>query len=237
LGAVRRRTMICCRNVKISASIAARDRNSSTTAQTMSLTRSLITDQHRPILGQPPANRFATGTGGGPRAAGPPMRMLPWSVVSRPLEGEAPTIDLAVGYSKANTSPLLKLFLSRIDDLTARISSKARRMSGPGSACRAAMARERKASALNDLGARGAGPAATVCTRGYRIERGGPEAPFSSLTQRLSCAGRFHPSGAGLEKSVPELAALRKLRKIARVVAEEQRHTAAFELLHAHACR
>src|ERR1700736_6331503 len=62
LGAVRRRTMICCRNVKISASIAARDRNRSTTAQTMSLTRSLITDQHRPILGQPPANRFAKGT-------------------------------------------------------------------------------------------------------------------------------------------------------------------------------
>ncbi len=60
--------------------------------------------------------------------------LLPWSVVSRPLEGEAPTIDLAVVYSKANTSPILKLFLSRIDDLTARISSKARRMSGPGSA-------------------------------------------------------------------------------------------------------
>jgi hypothetical protein len=54
--------MICCRNVKISASIAARDRNRSTTAHTMSLTRSLITDQHRAILGQPPANRFATGT-------------------------------------------------------------------------------------------------------------------------------------------------------------------------------
>jgi LysR family hca operon transcriptional activator len=32
--------------------------------------------------------------------------LLPWSVVSRPLEGEAPTIDLAVGYSKANTSPI-----------------------------------------------------------------------------------------------------------------------------------
>ena len=45
--------------------------------------------------------------------------LLPWSVVSRPLEGEAPTIDLAVGYSKANTSPILKLFVSRIDDLTA----------------------------------------------------------------------------------------------------------------------
>ena len=43
--------------------------------------------------------------------------LLPWSVVSRPLEGEAPTIDLVVGYSKANTSPILKLFLSRIDEL------------------------------------------------------------------------------------------------------------------------
>ena len=43
--------------------------------------------------------------------------LLPWSVVSRPLEGEAPTIDLAVGYSKANTSPILKLFLSRLDEL------------------------------------------------------------------------------------------------------------------------
>ena len=43
--------------------------------------------------------------------------LLPWSVVSRPLEGEAPTIDVAVGYSKANTSPILKLFLSRLDQL------------------------------------------------------------------------------------------------------------------------
>src|SRR5580704_5178065 len=60
--------------------------------------------------------------------------LLPWSVVSRPLEGEAPTIDLAVGYSKANTSPILKLFLSRIEELTDRISSEARPMNGPGSA-------------------------------------------------------------------------------------------------------
>ncbi len=43
--------------------------------------------------------------------------LLPWSVVSRPLEDEAPTIDLAVGYSKSNTSPILKLFLSRLDEL------------------------------------------------------------------------------------------------------------------------
>ena len=42
----------------ISASSAARDRNRSTTAQPMSLKRSLITRQHRPILGQTP-----TGSG------------------------------------------------------------------------------------------------------------------------------------------------------------------------------
>ena len=51
--------------------------------------------------------------------------MLPWSVVSRPLEGEAPTIDLAVGYSKANSSPILKLFLSRVGELrTAALEKK-----------------------------------------------------------------------------------------------------------------
>lgn len=43
--------------------------------------------------------------------------LLPSSLVSRPLEGEAPTIDVAVGYSKSNTSPILKLFLSRLDEL------------------------------------------------------------------------------------------------------------------------
>jgi LysR family hca operon transcriptional activator len=43
--------------------------------------------------------------------------LLPESVVTRPLQGEAPTIDIAVGYSKTNTSPILKLFLSRLDEL------------------------------------------------------------------------------------------------------------------------
>jgi LysR family hca operon transcriptional activator len=51
---------------------------------------------------------------------------LPWSVTSRPIRADAPTIDLVVGYNKANTSLILKLFLSRVDDLIARISSKAR---------------------------------------------------------------------------------------------------------------
>jgi LysR family hca operon transcriptional activator len=44
---------------------------------------------------------------------------LPESVVSRPLEGETPIIEVVVGYSKLNTSPILKLFLSPLPALTA----------------------------------------------------------------------------------------------------------------------
>lgn len=43
---------------------------------------------------------------------------LPDSVTTRPLRGLGPKIDLSVGYRKANVSPILKLFLSRIDELT-----------------------------------------------------------------------------------------------------------------------
>jgi LysR family transcriptional regulator, hca operon transcriptional activator len=52
------------------------------------------------------------------------QNLLPSSVISRPLQGAVPTIDLVVGYSKMNTSPILKLFLSRLDDLIARVSKK-----------------------------------------------------------------------------------------------------------------
>jgi LysR family transcriptional regulator, hca operon transcriptional activator len=51
---------------------------------------------------------------------------LTWSVVSRPLSGETPTIDLVVGYHKANTSPILRMFLSKIDHLTAGNVDQAR---------------------------------------------------------------------------------------------------------------
>jgi LysR family hca operon transcriptional activator len=44
---------------------------------------------------------------------------LPWSVVSRPLKGEAPTIDVVAAFHKANTSQILQRFLSRIDQLAA----------------------------------------------------------------------------------------------------------------------
>jgi LysR family hca operon transcriptional activator len=43
--------------------------------------------------------------------------LLPWSVVSRPLTGEPPTIDLVVGYREDNSSPVLHAFLSRIDQI------------------------------------------------------------------------------------------------------------------------
>jgi LysR family hca operon transcriptional activator len=44
--------------------------------------------------------------------------LLPPSVISRPLEGEAPTIEIAVGYSESNSSPILRLFLARLGELT-----------------------------------------------------------------------------------------------------------------------
>ncbi|MDQ0472126.1 LysR family transcriptional regulator [Labrys wisconsinensis] len=47
---------------------------------------------------------------------------LPWAVTSRPLAGERPAIDLVVGYNRANGSPLLRLFLSRLDRLAKRAS-------------------------------------------------------------------------------------------------------------------
>jgi DNA-binding transcriptional LysR family regulator len=46
------------------------------------------------------------------------------SVVARLLYGEVPTIDLMMGYSKSNTSPLLKRFPSRADELVGRGSQK-----------------------------------------------------------------------------------------------------------------
>jgi LysR family transcriptional regulator, hca operon transcriptional activator len=47
---------------------------------------------------------------------------LPWSVTSRPLASEPPTIDLVIGYNKTNTSPILGLFLSRLDQLKKKAS-------------------------------------------------------------------------------------------------------------------
>ena len=52
------------------------------------------------------------------------QNFMPSSVISRPLKGDVPKIDLVIGYNKANASPALKLFLSRLDDLIARVARK-----------------------------------------------------------------------------------------------------------------
>lgn len=49
--------------------------------------------------------------------------VLPWSVVSRPLSGEQPTIDLMVGYRRDNDSPILRLFLSKLEELLERMAA------------------------------------------------------------------------------------------------------------------
>jgi LysR family hca operon transcriptional activator len=53
------------------------------------------------------------------------QNFLPASVTSRPLKGNAPTVELVLGYKKSNPSPILKLLLSRLDELVARASKKA----------------------------------------------------------------------------------------------------------------
>jgi LysR family hca operon transcriptional activator len=52
------------------------------------------------------------------------QNMLIPSVVARPLQGEPPTIELVMGYNKSNTSPLLKRFLSRADELVANVQKR-----------------------------------------------------------------------------------------------------------------
>ena len=47
--------------------------------------------------------------------------VLPWSVISRPLSGEQPTIDLMVGYRRDNDSPILRVFLNKLEELLVRM--------------------------------------------------------------------------------------------------------------------
>jgi LysR family hca operon transcriptional activator len=52
------------------------------------------------------------------------QNFLTSSVTSRPLKGDTPTVDVVLGYKKSNQSPVLKLLLSRLDELVARVSKK-----------------------------------------------------------------------------------------------------------------
>jgi LysR family hca operon transcriptional activator len=50
------------------------------------------------------------------------QNLLPETVVSRPIQGAPPTVELVIGYNEANTSPLLKFLLSKVDELKFRVS-------------------------------------------------------------------------------------------------------------------
>jgi LysR family hca operon transcriptional activator len=54
------------------------------------------------------------------------QNFLSSSVTTRPLKGAAPTVELVLGYRKSNESPILKLLVSRLDELVARVSKKIR---------------------------------------------------------------------------------------------------------------
>jgi len=54
----------------------------------------------------------------------PPLNFLPYSVTTRPLKGDPPTIELVLGYKKSNSSPILKFLLSRLDELTTRATKR-----------------------------------------------------------------------------------------------------------------
>jgi LysR family hca operon transcriptional activator len=68
-----------------------------------------------------------TSTGGVALLPAYAKTFLPSSVRSRPLHGITPTIDLSVGYRQASASPILKLLLSRLDELVTRVSKRAKR--------------------------------------------------------------------------------------------------------------
>jgi LysR family hca operon transcriptional activator len=50
------------------------------------------------------------------------QNLLPKTVISRPIQGAPPMVDLVIGYNEANTSPLLKFLLSKVDELKFRVS-------------------------------------------------------------------------------------------------------------------
>jgi LysR family hca operon transcriptional activator len=58
------------------------------------------------------------------------QNLLASSVVIRPLQGQPPTIDLVMGYSRSSTSPLLKRFLARSNELVKKVAQTVRPPAG-----------------------------------------------------------------------------------------------------------
>lgn len=57
------------------------------------------------------------------------LKLLPPSVVGRPLQGRAPAIELAIGYNTANPSTCLALFLPNVDTIV--LPSRKRKTNAP----------------------------------------------------------------------------------------------------------
>lgn len=50
------------------------------------------------------------------------QNLLPKTIVSRPIQGAAPMVDLVIGYNEANNSSLLKFLLSKLDEIKFQVS-------------------------------------------------------------------------------------------------------------------
>ncbi|WP_426525865.1 LysR substrate-binding domain-containing protein [Bradyrhizobium sp. McL0615] len=52
------------------------------------------------------------------------QNLLPKTIASRPIQGAAPMVDLVIGYNEANSSPLLKFLLSKLEAIKFQASSR-----------------------------------------------------------------------------------------------------------------
>ena len=50
------------------------------------------------------------------------QNLLPKTIVTRPLRDAPPMVDLVIGYSETNTSPLLKFLLSKLDEIKFQVT-------------------------------------------------------------------------------------------------------------------
>jgi LysR family hca operon transcriptional activator len=50
------------------------------------------------------------------------QNLLPKTIISRPLQGAPPMVDLVIGYNETNTSPLLKYLVSKLDEIKFQVA-------------------------------------------------------------------------------------------------------------------
>jgi LysR family hca operon transcriptional activator len=67
---------------------------------------------------------LVTSTGGVALCPSYVKDQLTARLVTRPLQGEVPTVDVVIGYNRSNTSPWLKRFLFRADELVRNVQKQ-----------------------------------------------------------------------------------------------------------------